>query len=103
MTKPPMIPVRPPKLAPARSIILPAKLPFNAKFFFLNDLSKTLFPLRTNKVLGEAAFEKFVEYAKSNAEHFLPQKRVFAMKPGGHLRRTFKLDPIAEMFLYDLL
>lgn len=69
----------------------------------MNDLGKTLFPLRTNKVLGEAAFEKFVEYAKSNPEHFLPQKRVFAMKQGGHLRRTFKLDPVAEMFLYDLL
>ncbi|RXH33683.1 hypothetical protein XH94_29850 [Bradyrhizobium zhanjiangense] len=78
-------------------------MPFNGKSFFLNDLGKTLFPLRTNKVLGEAAFEKFVEYAKSNSDHFLPQKRVFAMKQGGHLRRTFKLDPVAEMFLYDLL
>src|SRR6266581_2328315 len=66
-------------------------------------LGKTLFPLRTNRVLAEADFEKFVGYAKSNSDHFLPQKRVFAMKQGGHLRRTFKLDPVAEMFLYDLL
>jgi hypothetical protein len=44
-----------------------------------------------------------VEYAKSNSDHFLPQKRVFATKQGGHLRRTFKLDPVAEMFLYDLV
>ncbi|WP_439358605.1 antiviral reverse transcriptase Drt5 [Bradyrhizobium sp. DASA03007] len=104
MKKPSKAPASQPKLPPPRSAPpLPPKLPFSGKSFFLNDLGKTLFPLRTNKVLGEAAFEKFVEYAKSNSDHFLPQKRVFAMKQGGHLRRTFKLDPVAEMFLYDLL
>lgn len=103
MKKPSKTSILPPKLPPARPTQSSTKLPFSAKSFFLNDLGKTLFPLRTNKVLGDAAFEKFVAYAKSNSEHFLPQKRVFAMKQGGHLRRTVKLDPVAEMFLYDLL
>lgn len=100
MKQPSKAPVRTSRPPPP---LPPAKPPFNAKSFFLNDLGKTLFPLRTNRVLAEAAFERFVAYAKSNSEHFLPQRRVFALKPGGHLRRTFKLDPVAEMFLYDLL
>lgn len=35
------------------------------------------------------------------ADNFLAQQRVHATKPRGHLRRTVKLDPVAEYFLYD--
>ena len=34
---------------------------------------------------------------------FLAQTRVYASKPGSHLRRTVKLDPVAEYFLYDII
>ena len=34
---------------------------------------------------------------------FLPQTRCHASKRGFHLRRTVKLDPVAELFLYDLV
>lgn len=35
--------------------------------------------------------------------HFLPQQRCYAAKKGFHLRRTVKLDPVAEFFLYDIV
>lgn len=74
------------------------------------DYSGTLFPLRTNAIVlqfNEAGLRDFV-YSKalSKAEKeycFLPQQRVFATKPKGHLRRTVKLDPVAEYFLYDFV
>jgi hypothetical protein len=44
------------------------------------------------RVLGE----------QNNSDNFLPQQRVYATKPHGHLRRTLKLDPVAEYFLYDI-
>lgn len=34
---------------------------------------------------------------------FLAQTRVYASKPQNHLRRTVKLDPIAEFYLYDII
>jgi hypothetical protein len=37
------------------------------------------------------------------ADSFLPQQKVYATKPKGHLRRTAKLDPVAEYFIYDLV
>jgi len=74
------------------------------------DYSGTLFPLRTNMIalqFNEAGLRDFV-YSKilSKADKdycFLPQQRVFATKPKGHLRRTVKLDPVAEYFLYDFV
>ena len=36
-------------------------------------------------------------------DNFLPQQRVYATKPRGHLRRTVKLDPVAEYFIYDVV
>jgi hypothetical protein len=89
-------------------------LPFTAKDFFLQDSGKTLFPLRTNKVLVEFGFEKLIHFVRSQVASvnkgdsstsvaFLPQKRVFALKAGWHLRRTLKLDPVAGVFLYDLV
>jgi hypothetical protein len=86
--------------------------PFTSKDFFLEDYPKSLFPLRTNRVLAESGYSKILEYAnrqvgsidaEGSPAIFLPQKRVFAMKAGWHLRRTFKLDPVSEVFLYDLV
>jgi hypothetical protein len=36
------------------------------------------------------------------SDNFLSQQTVYATKPRGHLRRTVKLDPVAEYFIYDL-
>jgi len=92
--------------------IRPVKTSYTSVQFLLEDYPKTLFPLRTNRVLAEAAFDSILEFAHKDATasakthvaaSFLTQKRVFAMKAGWHLRRTFKLDPVAEIFLYDLI
>jgi hypothetical protein len=41
---------------------------------------------------------------KDELEHsFLPQLHCYAAKTGLHLRRTVKLDPVAELFIYDLV
>jgi hypothetical protein len=85
---------------------------YTSKDFFLEDYPRTLFPLQTNRVLVEAGAQKLLSFAyeqtKGNKTEeikaaFLAQKRVCAMKVGWHLRRTFKLDPVAEIFLYDLV
>jgi hypothetical protein len=84
---------------------------FSSKDFFLDDYQKTLFPLRTNKILGEAGWKELLEFAhkkhggssESFVTPFLPQRRAVALKAGWHLRRTFKLDPVSEVFLYDLV
>ena len=78
------------------------KSPFTAADFYAEDYQKTLFPLRTNKVLAETGFGKLASFARKPGSKFLPQRRVSAMKVGSHLRRTFKLDPVAEVFLYEL-
>jgi hypothetical protein len=85
---------------------------FTAANFFSNDYQKTLFPLRTNKILAETGFSKLLNFGRNQAQTaekekdssaFLPQRRVFAMKASWHLRRTVKLDPVAEVILYDLV
>ncbi|KEJ87964.1 antiviral reverse transcriptase Drt5 [Sulfitobacter donghicola] len=82
-----------------------------AKEFFLFDFSSTLFPMETCKVLfenGEPLLEAYVQRCLSKkpadaAYQFLAQTRVYASKPRGHLRRTVKLDPVAEYFLYTVI
>ncbi|MCC3305592.1 antiviral reverse transcriptase Drt5 [Sneathiella sp. HT1-7] len=82
---------------------------YSSQKFLLDDLSKTLFPMQTTKILVESGFDKLKNYGKSIAYdpeedgNFLPQKRVNGIKKGLHLRRTIKLDPVAEVFLYDLI
>ena len=40
----------------------------------------------------------------TETEHsFLAQTRCYSSKQGFHLRRTVKLDPVAEVFIYDLI
>lgn len=78
--------------------------------FLRADSAATLFPLKTNLFVAEMHEKEISEYiyqrvlAEKNPEdNFLPQQRVYATKPRGHLRRTFKLDPVAEYFIYDVI
>ena len=76
--------------------------------FIKADFSGTLFPMKTNLIVLEQYEKEVTEYIATRvlsdthpADDFLPQQRVHATKPRGHLRRTVKLDPVAEYFLYD--
>lgn len=75
--------------------------------FFLRDYSSTLFPLRTNQLLVEKYAVELKTFIKEKiidaGGSFQNQQRVFATKRGWFLRRTVKLDPVAEFFLYDLV
>jgi hypothetical protein len=77
------------------------------KKFITEDQSRTLFPLKTNRLLlehGEGIIKDYVAKCldnKEKAHSFLPQQRVYAAKHGLGLRRTLKLDVASEYFLYD--
>lgn len=78
--------------------------------FYESDLAGTLFPLRTNLLLVQTHNSELSDYIYQRIlseecpeDSFLPQQRVYATKPRGHLRRTTKLDPVAEYFLYDIV
>lgn len=78
--------------------------------YLLDDCLKTLFPLNTTKVVVENKSKELLDYIyqkvlnQSEAEHsFLSQVRCYSSKHGLHLRRTVKLDPVAELFVYDLI
>ena len=73
------------------------------------DFPRHLFPLDTNRILIEKAstalgtfiYEQ-ITHEQGSSDNFLPQIRAYAAKPGFHLRRTLKLDPVAEFYFYDL-
>jgi hypothetical protein len=74
--------------------------------FFLEDYPRTLFPLTTNRILVETGSDELLEAARKiigGEGNFLPQHRVYANKDQLHLRRTVKLDPVAEFYIYDLV
>ena len=79
--------------------------------FFTEDQNRSLFPLATNAFMVERNAEGMGAYIEESIKHpeesvrenFLLQKRVYADKSGHHLRRTAKLDPVAEFYLYDLV
>ena len=80
--------------------------PYSAVEFFLEDAPRTLFPLTTNKVLVEIGHAELLAYAEglaAGAGTFLPQRRVHANKDQLHLRRTVKLDPVAEFYFYHII
>jgi hypothetical protein len=82
------------------------RLPYTARDFFLEDLPRTLFPLATNKVLVEKGADELLAFAQGligGAGSFLPQRRVYANKDALHLRRTVKLDAVAEYYLYHIV
>ena len=78
--------------------------------FYLSDHPRTLFPMETNRFLvegfagelGSFIYER-ITHRKDGETSFLPQTRAYAAKPHFHLRRTAKLDPVAEFFIYDLI
>ena len=79
---------------------------YSAKQFYLDDYARTLFPLNTNKFLiqnGEERVRQRIDQILSGQGNFLPQVRAYAAKDALHLRRTFKLDPVCEFYLYDLI
>lgn len=91
---------------PAMSETLDFKKTLN---FIKTDFSATLFPLKTNLLVAErygAELQKHIRDYVLNKEEtshaFLPQQRVYATKPRGHLRRTAKFDPVAEYYLYSV-
>lgn len=76
--------------------------------FMKADFAGTLFPMKTNLLVLNHYERETAEYIATRvlsdahpADNFLPQQRVHATKPRGHLRRTVKLDPVAEYFFYD--
>jgi hypothetical protein len=76
--------------------------------FIHEDYPKTLFPNRTGQLLiqnGEHKIKDHIAkcFLKSEPSFsFLPQQRVYAAKHDLNLRRTVKLDPVAEYYIYDV-
>jgi hypothetical protein len=81
----------------------------NTREFYLDDYPKTLFPLATSRFIvehGEADVRSYIDKCLDTSEKsygFASQRRVYVSKPGGYLRRTMKLDPVAEFYIYDLI
>lgn len=78
--------------------------------FIEKDFHSTLFPLKTNLIMAKNHSTELSEYIyqkilnnEFEGDNFLSQQKVYATKPKGHLRRTVKLDPVAEYFIYDLI
>ncbi len=79
--------------------------------FFESDYFSALFPMETCRFLinaGEDKIRSHVERCLSekpedSAFQFLAQARVYASKPKNHLRRTLKLDPVSELYIYDIV
>ena len=82
--------------------------PSKVKEFYLWDYEGTLFPMDTCKLLVEKHSEAIAAYIakianpKDKEVSFLSQETVYASKTQHHLRRTMKLDPVAEYYLYDM-
>jgi hypothetical protein len=74
---------------------------FTAEQYFLEDYRHTLFPVTTTRLLVETFSPELREYYRTNP--FRPQTRCSAAKRGFHLRRTVKLDPPSELFIFDLV
>jgi len=78
--------------------------------FIKKDFGSTLYPLKTNLIMAEVNGEEIQSYIANKilsdqheGDNFLSQHKVYATKPRGHLRRTVKLDPVAEYFIYDVV
>lgn len=84
-------------------------MPYTLTDFYLGDCQKTLFPMDTNRILIETGQLEIKDFlckcldSDEEAYSFRSQTRVYATKPRNHVRRTVKLDPVAEFFIYDLI
>lgn len=78
------------------------------KDFYLEDYEGTIFPMETCKFMVENASKELTDYIvkvandREKAYCFLPQETVYASKTKHHLRRTIKLDPVAEFYMYQM-
>src|SRR5271169_125217 len=72
--------------------------------YYLDDYHRSLFPLETSRLVISHKAEEILHIVykliSKGHDSFLPQLRVYASKQGMQLRRTVKLDPIAEFFIY---
>lgn len=78
--------------------------------YFLADFPRTLFPLEVNRILVQHSADEIAQLVHTaitakpdSAVSFLTQTRAYAAKPRFHLRRTLKLDAVAEFYLYDVI
>ena len=79
--------------------------------YLLDDQPRTLFPLKLTEILVErsarALYGEIERIRKTDGRDrstgFLTQISCHAAKRGLHLRRTIKVDPVAELFIYDLV
>lgn len=82
---------------------------YTTREYLLEDWPRTLFPMETTRYLAEQGSDLLYDYlysqvfAAPRGQHFAGQALCYAAKAGFHLRRTLKLDPTAELFLYDLV
>jgi hypothetical protein len=86
------------RLAPARA--------YGTADYILEDHSRTLFPLNTTKLLIDHASTELSSYVNAEiaaVKPFASQGICHAAKSGLHARRTMKLDPAAEYFMYDFV
>lgn len=84
--------------------------PYTVEDYFLSDYPRTLFPLTTTSLLVEKFSSEIKEVlyngvlgAGSTSSGFVVQQRCYSAKRGFSLRRTVKLDPVAEFFIYDIV
>lgn len=79
--------------------------------FYGEDFPHTLFPLRTNfwlvenglSIIQDYIYQEITGEESDESGDFQQQEKVYAAKHGHHLRRTHKLDPVAEVFVYDIV
>jgi len=77
--------------------------------YLLDDHPRTLFPLDLTRIAIESGAARIHQFLKeeikpfTKGQPFYPQLHCYAAKHGLHLRRTLKLDPAAELFIYDLV
>lgn len=82
---------------------------YSSTQYLLDDLPRTLFPMGTTRYLVEHGADDLFDYVYKRVltpvdeAAFASQTRCFAAKRDFHLRRTLKLDPCAELFIYDLI
>lgn len=74
----------------------------------VEDFYRTMYPMSTSKILINNFSDGITDYISNNiltggGDSFLAQTRVYTPKSGYDLRRTVKLDPIAEFFIYNFI
>ncbi|PMG98321.1 antiviral reverse transcriptase Drt5 [Vibrio lentus] len=78
------------------------------KEFYLEDYQEMLFPMETCRFLIDKSPDLISDFIKKIEDTskidfcFLPQESVCASKAKQHIRRTKKLDPIAEYYMYEM-